>query len=143
MREIHGNLWSWYGKPSIIVLITTNGIVTPNGRCVMGRGCAEEAKIRFPGIDLELGGKIRIGGNQMYPLVGGLVWSFPVKRDWRDKADLGLIATSASQLGDMALKRGEEHFVLPRPGCGNGGRTWEEVEPVIDFLPDNVLVIAK
>jgi hypothetical protein len=143
MREIHGNLWSWYGKPSIIVLITTNGIVTAGGRAVMGRGCAEEAKLRFKDIDLELGRNIRIHGNQMYSLGGGLIWSFPVKRDWRDKADLGLIGESASQLEAMALRRVDEHFILPRPGCGNGGRTWDEVGPVIDFLPDNVLVISK
>jgi len=31
---------------------------------------------------------------------------------------------------------------LPRPGCGNGHRTWEEVKPLLDGLPDNVWVIT-
>lgn len=33
--------------------------------------------------------------------------------------------------------------VLPRPGCGNGRLTWEQVKPVIKFLPDNVWVISR
>ena len=28
-------------------------------------------------------------------------------------------------------------------GCGNGQLTWEEVRPLLEGLPDNVLVISK
>jgi hypothetical protein len=143
MKEIYGNLWSWYGKPQTIVLITTNGEVTKTGRCVMGRGCAAEARTRFPNIDLELGRKIRDGGNLMHSLDDGKIWSFPVKHHWREPADLALIATSANQLGRMAAAWPDRIAILPRPGCGNGQRTWEEVQPVLAWLPDNVMVITK
>ena len=41
MREVVGNLWTY---PADIRVITTNGTVKNDGTCVMGRGCAAEAK---------------------------------------------------------------------------------------------------
>jgi|HubBroStandDraft_1064217.scaffolds.fasta_scaffold19852_7 hypothetical protein len=143
MKELQDELWKWYGKPLTIVLVTTNGMVTAGGRCVMGRGCAAEAKARFPGIDLDLGRKITAGGNVMHPLEAGLIWSFPVKHHWREEADMKLIVRSAHQLAQMAGQRPAWMFVLPRPGCGNGRLDWSDVKPWIAFLPDNVTVVSK
>lgn len=144
MKEIHGELWSHYAKPNTTVLITTNGIVTKDGRAVMGRGCALEAKNRFPGIDVELGRKIAQDGNVMHALDGGLIYSFPVKEHWRDNADLHIIALSAAFLAGMATVKRLETFVLPRPGCGNGRLLWRDVGKLLRLLlPDNVLVITN
>mgnify|MGYP001580901715 CR=1 FL=1 len=58
-------------------------------------------------------------------------------------ADLELIKESASQLAVVAGAYSNKTFVLPRPGCGNGGLKWEDVKPVIEpILPDNVHVIT-
>ena len=144
MKEIFGELWSYFAKPSTTVLITTNGTITKDGKCVMGRGCAAQAKVRFPGIDAELGRRIAANGNVMLPLEAGLIYSFPTKHNWYEKADLTLIAQSARQLANLAVfDRPSGIYILPRPGCNNGRLRWEEVKPVIAFLPDNVWVITN
>lgn len=47
MIEVKGNLWDipadWRG-------ITTNGTINKAGEIVMGKGCALEAKRRYPGL---------------------------------------------------------------------------------------------
>ncbi len=43
MKEDFGDLWDFDG----IIAITTNGFVKKDGSCVMGRGCAKEAALRF------------------------------------------------------------------------------------------------
>lgn len=145
MKEIQGELWDYYGKPDHVVCITTNGTVKANGEAVMGRGCAAEAKERFKGIARELGGLIQSYGNNVMELRKreGPLLSFPVKHNWWEEADLKLIERSAGKLWVHADDSPEVNFILPRPGCGNGGLKWEDVKPVIEFLPDNVLVISR
>jgi len=77
-----GNAWNYDGVADAIC-ITTNGYVTKDGRAVMGRGIAKEAKERLPGIDLELGRLLKEEGNVPHILGmlpgGSLIVSFPVK----------------------------------------------------------------
>ncbi len=58
MREITGDLFEPM-KPfcpaSSAICVTTNGYVTDRARAVMGRGCAGQAKDRWPGLDQLLG----------------------------------------------------------------------------------------
>jgi hypothetical protein len=37
----------------------------------------------------------------------------------------------------MADKFRWQHIVMPRPGCGNGGLDWADVEPVLSKLLDD------
>lgn len=74
-----------------------------------------------------------------YPLT---LISFPTKNHWKDKADLNDIGFGLSALGDF-LKRTKDikSISIPALGCGLGGLSWDEVEPVIHmmlaaFLPD-------
>ena len=146
MRETTGDLWRFYGMPGYVVLITTNGFVKYNGCAVMGRGCARQAKDRFPDIDRELGKKIVEHGNIPIWLGSFMqLMSFPVKHNWWEKADPELIKKSALILKQFANSMKRTVFVLPRPGCGNGHLDWEtEVKPVLLDLemPDNVWVIS-
>jgi len=145
MREITGDLWDHYGAENTIVLITTNGYVKQNGEAVMGRGCAKEAKDRFLGIAIELGRMISLNGNKPHYITTPL-WqmaTFPVKYAWYEKASLKLIGQSAAWLKKEAEYKTEITFVLPRPGCGNGGLLWREVRPLLENLPDNVWVISR
>lgn len=147
MREVVGNLWDY---PADVRIITTNGTINSKGECVMGRGCAREAKERFPSLPKALAAKVKAEGNHPYEFTfaereGWLgpqvhLISFPVKREWFELADLNLIRTSALQLARMLDPN--KIYVMPRPGCGNGKRTWEEVKPLLQFLPDNVHVIT-
>jgi hypothetical protein len=45
MLEAKGNLWE---HPADIRIITTNGTINSRGECVMGRGCALEARTAHP-----------------------------------------------------------------------------------------------
>jgi hypothetical protein len=148
MKEITGNLWNFWMRPAQVICITTNGMIKNNGAAVMGAGCAKEAKLRIPGIDFRLGDDINHYGVVCRYLYSsdetyGPLIVFPVKHHWKLQADLNLICKSAQTLYEFAERRPEHNFILPRPGCGNGGRVWSEVKPLLQLLPDNVLVITN
>jgi hypothetical protein len=151
MKEAQGNLWTY---PADIRVITTNGFVKKNGECVMGRGCAKEAvkgtrhNGAWPGLPSILGAIIQSDGNHVAFLgacvtpATGILVSFPVKHNWWERADLGLIRRSAEELAKGIAHDGSR-IVMPRPGCGNGQLKWEDVKPVIEpILSDNVVVIT-
>lgn len=143
MREARGNLWDFHAQGHWVA-ITTNGAVKQNGECVMGRGCALEAKTRFPGLARELGRKLQEHGNFVFRFTAQRLVSFPVKHLWHQAADLDLIRRSAHGLM-KALDAGAvpAPVYLPRPGCGNGQLTWEQVKPVLEgVLDDRVVVVT-
>jgi hypothetical protein len=162
MKELIGNMWDLRDSGSI-VLITTNGSLNREGECIMGAGCALEAKKRFPHIPALIGKHLRKYGNRPFSLGSGLA-SFPVKPistifdgnqdnlvphmrnkfkngdlvwGWVYIADLSIIKDSAEKLAAMADKFHWERILLPRPGCGNGNLRWSEVEPILDRFFDN------
>lgn len=162
MVDVSGNLWTYDAD---WLCLTTNGFVRRDGRGVMGAGCAREATGRLPGIDARLGQALIERGNHVHYLgrrfrTGDeqLVFSFPVKRHWKEQADLGLIERSAHELRalwerafmrqfagrsvevllagngfDCIAERADRpRVVLPRPGCGNGRRSYDEVRPLLE-----------
>ena len=146
MIEAVADLWTIKAD---VRCITTNGIVKSDGRAVMGRGVALQARNRFPDIDLALGKSIRVWGNHVMPIwpnADRTEWivSFPVKEHWRDKADLALIARSCEELTEWVDFCEWETILLPRPGCGAGGLRWDTVKPVLQLkLDDRFLVIDR
>ena len=152
MIEVFGNLWTY---PADIRVITTNGAVNSRGQAVMGRGCAADARIRYPGADILLGAKIVQLGNKVHilkdPEPPDNTWlvTFPVKRHWKDMADKALIVSSCVQLLDTVaeLEAKEDRdlleVVMPRPGCGFGGLKWDMVKVILDhWLDDRFRVIT-
>lgn len=145
MIEVVGDMWSLYWPledQKVQVCITTNGVVKANGCAVMGAGCAQQARDRFPGIDQLLGARIRKNGNLfqvIYPKP--TILAFPVKHKWNQMADVKLIARSTEALKGWAEAIPHITIVLPRPGCGNGQLDWSVVKPIVSVLPDNVHVI--
>lgn len=135
MQELTGNLWD-YHNPNHIIAITTNGFVKRNGECVMGRGCALEARQRIPNIARQLGKLITEKGNHVHYLGQGVV-SFPVKHAWFQDADIALIERSARELLNMANSFGWKSVIIPRPGCGNGRLQWNDVRSVLDRILDD------
>lgn len=145
MLEAQGNLWDFYERPEAVVCITTNGTVKTNGACVMGRGCAKEAMIRFPDLPLGVGAHIKTEGNIPLYCRGWKLFTFPVKHEWWERADLQLIQESAQILANYAKERPALVFYLPRPGCGNGKLDWNtEVKPLLESLdlPDNIVIVS-
>ena len=148
MHLLLGDLWEVADNPiggMDAVVITTNGAVRRDGCGVMGRGCAQEAKRRFPSLSLVLGNRIRQYGNHVHVFDVGEPWalvSFPVKAHWGDEADLGLIRSSVQELKEQADRAGWVSVLLPRPGCGNGRRMWSEVEGLLAPLDGRFNVIT-
>lgn len=146
MNEVIGNLWDF---PADVRVITTNGTVKKNGEVVMGRGCAKEAKDKYPWLPKRIGKKIQNVGNRLFIIYdlrfphGEVLITFPVKYNWWDQADLGLIEVSCAQLEMAATLNGFKKIVMPRPGCGNGKLSWEEVKPILQkYLDDRFYVIT-
>jgi len=149
MIEIKGNLWNQPGK---IVVITTNGTVRKDKEAVMGKGCALEAKSKYLDLSKLLGNNIIYKGNHVYPFYENVIGhpeiiTFPVKHNWWEKADLKLIEQSCKELVELnkviskGLESGESfyhEYVIPRPGCGNGGLDWRDVKPILEkYLVDD------
>lgn len=141
MIEVRGDLWKLEpDEYPALKLVTTNGECRrSDGAAVMGRGCAKQAKEMLPGIDYKLGELLREYGNRVMRLGalpdGSHIGSFPVKHSWKEKADLALIERSAHQLVELADRFGYAMVYLPRPGSGNGGRSYEgEIRPLIERI---------
>lgn len=56
-------------------------------------------------------------------------------------AELKIIEQSVAQLTQLANSFPFELVVLPRPGCGAGELSWEQVQPIMERLDDRFFVI--
>ncbi len=141
MKEVFGNLWEFDG----IIAITTNGFVKRDGTCVMGRGCARQAAVRFPELPGKLASRISAEGNHVFNFPEYRLITFPVKHNWWEAADLDLIERSARELLKIIeVKKIKEAIYLPRPGCGNGRLKWEEVKKFLSPIlkPDQFHIVT-
>ncbi len=138
MKEVLGNLWD---VTCDLRIVTTNGDVNRQGAAVMGRGCALEAKSQVPGIEYHFARRLKEHGNRVMLLAklpdGSRLASFPVKHHWRDEAAPILIRRSAEQLAALADAFCFERILIPRPGCGNGRLSWEDVRHVLSGVLDD------
>lgn len=141
MLETVGDIWD-YGATGIIV-ITTNGSLTRDGRAIFGRGVAKQAALRFPALAEQLGILLAEQGNHVFDLGCGIV-SFPVEDTPWSLPDLRIITRSAQELRLMADRLGWQRIIVPRPGCGGGGLAWKDVKPLLEPCFDQrFLVINK
>lgn len=150
MQERFGDIWSMFGEPGHIVLITTNGVVN-NGQLVMGRGIALEAVKRLHGI-AETYGRIIYNA----PMVGERPFMahkyhliilektgcgiLQTKYHWRNPSPVELVRESLCLLEEYALENPDITLHTVWPGCGNGGLDRDQVRPFLQLLPDNVVV---
>ena len=161
MLQTTGDL---FNHPCDALCITTNGFVKSNGYCVMGKGCAKQLSTYDPNVPRTLGTLIRTNGNitQIIGEYGVPVLAFPVKPisdisnghnavkhmqpqfavgaripGWACKADLSIIIDSARALVALADTHGWKQVLLPRPGCGAGELSWNDVYPVLNQILDD------
>jgi len=168
MKNIVGDLFK---QKCDAIVITTNGFVKANGANVMGMGCAKTARDMVDGVDKILGHCIKTHGNNVNLILANpgriALVSFPVKpvslpynenkivRHMRKKitngtipgwaciADVDIIRRSAHQLVEMADSMGWTNVVLPRPGCGAGELSYDDIEPILqEILDDRFSVIT-
>lgn len=142
MREHVGDLWE-YHRQGAVVVITTGGAVLKNGCCDMPRGCARQARERFPQLSWDLGQQILMHGNHVFDL-GRRIVSFPVEDSPLESPRFDLIQRSCQELVELADYKGWPEVIIPRPGCGAGGLEWPEVKRLLqNHLDDRFLVITN
>lgn len=142
MKEAVGDLWDFHASGAVVA-ITTNGRVQKDGTCAMLRGCARQARKRFPQLPWVLGQQLMYHGNHVLDL-GRRIVSFPVEAGPYEVPDLGLIERSSRELVELADYKGWERVVLPRPGCGGGGLPWREVRQILTrYLDERFLVVDR
>ena len=154
MKQARADLWSIQADATVI---TTNGIINARGECVMGRGVARDARDRFRPKDSTplaeiLGMMIKKDGNRVHD-TGYWYWeghtyriiTFPVKEHWSEQARPDLISQSCEDLLLLAdTMPSWDNIAMVRPGCGNGGLRWQEIEPLCEaWLDDRFTVYEK
>jgi hypothetical protein len=137
MKAVIRDIWEY--KDTHWIVIPTN-LQGP-----MGRGLAQQAKVRWPGLELrwkrQCAQESRVvfwfgpDHNTSLSLV-----LFPVKYRWKESANLKLIEESLEAISDF-----EEPVAIPQIGCGFGERDWAaEIEPLVEkYLggKDNFLLV--
>lgn len=119
------------------VCFTSNGIVKRDGTAVMGAGVARAFKQKFPQLPQQLAQRLNSWGNRVhvldnYDVTSTLIISFPTKNHWRNPSTLELISKSAAELRKLADIIPLNNIWLPKPGCANGGLSWDVVRPVLE-----------
>lgn len=169
MKELYCDIWVVH-KSYGICCVTTNGFVRHDGKAVMGRGVALQARERFPGIDARLGAQLSdptLGNHVQY--IGERLLAFPVKGTWGTStidnvvphqrrnyppgkvvpgwalmASIDIIQRSLVELGILTLMYKWDAVYLPRPGCGAGGLDWEtQVRPICEARGNWLVVVDR
>ena len=154
MIELTGDMFEVAGDEAFDALcITTNGFLKNDGNAVMGRGCAKQAALRWP--DMHEGTAVSIVSFPVKPtrkqfgsieernagcvqhMVGRWGPGDLNIPGWAVKADINLIVKSAGELVHLANTLEWDKILLPRPGCGAGELTWEDVHPRLKDILDN------
>lgn len=126
-----------------IYLFTANSVVTSNGKLVMGAGVAKAVRDTYKGIDTLFGSKIvhmDVFCLQFVEWNGVWIGAFQTKIDWREASPLNVVQSSINMLTSVANKRPNHTFHLPCPAVNHGGRRIEDILPMLESLPDNVIV---
>ena len=134
-------------RPGDIYLVTTNSFIRKDGALVMGRGAAKQLATMIPNLPFAFGERILDNCGHLGEYNIGVLTNvrnesfgaFQVKYHFKDEADLDLIERSVGVLHDLAVGDGRV-FHVNYPGIGNGRRNIEDVEPLLESLPDNVCI---
>lgn len=126
--------------------LNVDALVNPvNCVGVMGKGLAEEFKIRYPGNfrtyqSACIVGGVRVGKIFVYPtgLTEGVkfIFNFPTKQHWRNPSRLKWIEDGLLDLLEVIMATDTKTIGIPALGCGEGGLSWNDVQPRIQFALD-------
>jgi len=131
-----------FKAPGLKIVTANSFIIKRQQKLLMERGAALELRQMVPNIELSFGKMIiqTCGHLGVYGLLmNGKYGAAQIKYDFRDKADINLIAFSMAFLADEA-KTNRYIYNINYPGIGHGGLSKEEVKPLLAILPDNVCV---
>ena len=154
-KDIRPILEGMVPRPEAICC-TTNNVVTDTG-LVMGAGIAKVFKEVFPHLPITWGARVLVNAKRYGDKCNGLICSrvpnysgtakmcdilyliaLPTKNHWKDPSSLPLIEQSLKSLVKLTNYMGWSDVWLPRPGCLNGGLSWEkQVKPLCEKHLDN------
>lgn len=126
-----------------IYMFTANSVIKQNQRLVMGAGCAKPVRDFYPDIDKLFGKKIEHMsrfGVKFVKYKEQFIGAFQTKYDWQEGSPLELVEYSTKYLKFIADNKPEYTFHLPCPAVSHGGCSVEEILPMLEILPDNVIV---
>ena len=142
MQLKKANIWNHVNEFDY-VCITTNSYIKSNGELCMGAGIALEANQRIKGLAKELGYKIRntCGHLGIYNCINVGKWiAFQTKIHYKYNTPIDVLKYSIQKLYTACMENPNKTFALPFPAINHGGKSAEEVYPLIKHLPDNVTV---
>ena len=131
-------------RGKVPIFVTTNAMINTHDELVMGRGAAKQLATLIPSMPGYWGHHIRMQAANGRTAYGVLyddyhqVGIFQVKWHWKNDADLNLIANSCRCLIEMVKARNWQAVYLNYPGIGNGRLKLEQVEQVVNMLPETV-----
>jgi len=148
MKIVNGLLdYSKPWKTPNLYLFTGNRYITAKGKLVMGRGAALQCRDTYPGVDKDLADKIskcELSPNYFIIFTqiskDQYLGAFQVKNNFADKAELEIIKRSTKMLTQYAIKKPHLNFHMNFPGIGYGGLPYELILPIVQELPDNVIL---
>ncbi len=124
-------------------LFTGNPIIKADGSVVMGAGAAKQVRDFYSGIDKEFGKRLKKDRRANIIIIRvntKMIGWVKVKRHWAESADLRLVQESMIELARMANNFHDFTFRINYPAIGNGRTDIKLVEPLLQVLPDNVIV---
>lgn len=138
MIEVEGDYWE-LAKSHNTLVCTINMVVKANGELVMGKGIALEFAKKYEFLPETFGRQIKADPNTIPMAYTGevphetILVGLPTKIHWQDKSTLFLIDQSLYALRkfiDSITNMDERKVLMTRPGCGNGGLNWDDVQPL-------------
>jgi O-acetyl-ADP-ribose deacetylase (regulator of RNase III) len=115
------------------VQVLTNAV---NCVGVMGKSVALEFKNRYPAMHAAYvkrcdKGEMKIGEPWLWENDSVQVLNFPTKQHWRNPSSLESIELGLMWLVSKYSEVGIYTIAMPALGCGNGGLSWADVEPMM------------
>jgi hypothetical protein len=135
-----GDIWARYGLDGEVILVPTNSTLNRYHHLVMGAGAALHATWKEPDIAKRFGLKLMQTDAFILWDEAWHIFGFQSKYHWRGDSDLDLITMSTDMLIDIANQYPLATFNLCWPGIGFGKLTKATTKPILDNLPDNVVV---
>lgn len=132
-----------YSKPwslPDVYLFTANPIRNKQGALVMGRGAALAVKTSYPEVPYQIKANAPVSWYCIDQSKRQWIGAFLVKSHWRKPAELPIIYRSVERLLSCAKQQSSYRFHVNAPGVGNGKLQWDDVEPLLASLPDNVII---
>lgn len=131
-----------YHRTSLLESQAQTIVNTVNTVGVMGKGLAHELKKKHPQMfkaykkicDERL---LDVGQLWLWRSPNQWILNFPTKKNWRNPSKLEYVEQGLIKFRAQYERQGIREIAFPRLGCGNGGLSWDVVQPMMhDYLSD-------